>query len=109
MPANLSAALQITVVGISFVLAALAVLALLMDVLVRLTAEQPAPAAASEPAAGAIQPPVPNRRREAAAVAVAVALARQAHGRPAARLTPPSSPWQAAMRAQLLKQRERRR
>lgn len=108
MSENLSAALQISLVGMSFVLGALALLWLAMALLVRLTAERVAPApehVTEPPTSGAL-------KQRAAAAAVAVALARQptnTAGPTNARPAPQVSPWQAVMRAQLLKQRERRR
>ncbi len=108
MSANLTAALQISVIGMSFVLAALVLLWLVIAVLVRLTAEPSAPP--PEPAAA--PPADATLRQRAAAIAVAVALATQppSAARPMpAKLAPQLSPWQAARRTQLLKQRERHR
>ncbi len=101
---NLSVALQITVVGMSFVLAVLAWLWLIMAVLVRLTAEP----VTTEAAPAATMPAARVVRQRAAAVAVAIALARQARS-VAVAPRPLLSPWQAVRRAQLLNQRERRR
>lgn len=110
MSPNLAAALQISLIGMTFVLAALVLLWGVIALLVRVTADRLPPA--PEPA------PAPDLalRQRAAAVAVAVALAQQAAEPPsgpgtlpAARLAPPLSPWQAARRTQLLKQRERHR
>jgi Na+-transporting methylmalonyl-CoA/oxaloacetate decarboxylase gamma subunit len=115
-------ALQVTGLGMSLVFAAILLLWLLMAGLVRLTAEpvpaEPvAPDAAAELAAIAPGDAPPDaaagdvraRRRKAAALAVAVALAQANGARPAPALpTPPTanvSPWQAAMRANQLKQR----
>lgn len=116
MNENLSAALQITLVGMTFVLAALAVLSLAMAALVRLTAEPPPETRTPAPLPAQPAARAPSLSRHAAAVAVAVAVARtlgqpQAAGTPTARLVPPppTSPWQATMRARNLKQRERRR
>jgi hypothetical protein len=112
-------ALQVTGLGMSLVFAAILLLWLLMAALVRLTAEP----ASAEPAAGAelaaIAPgdapadAAPGdgraRRRKAAALAVAVALAQANGVRPAPAVSAPPtanvSPWQAAMRANQLKQR----
>ncbi len=106
---NLSVALQITVVGMSFVLAVLAWLWLIMAVLVRLTAEPVTTEAAPSVAAPAATVPAARVvRQRAAAVAVAIALARQARS-VAVAPRPLLSPWQAVRRAQLLNQRERRR
>jgi Na+-transporting methylmalonyl-CoA/oxaloacetate decarboxylase gamma subunit len=109
MQDNLSAALQISLVGMSFVLAALALLWLVMAVLVRLAADP----IVTRPEPSTEVPAPPALARQAAAVAVVVALAlRAAHPTPAPSDRPdPQVPsaWQAVMRAQLLKQRERRR
>ena len=107
MSANLTAALQISLIGMGFVLAALTLLWLVLALLVRFTTEPVPPAPAPEPDIA----PDPTLRQRAAAVAVAVALATQPpSARPTpAKLAPQLSPWQAARRTQLLKQRERHR
>lgn len=115
MLTNLSLAAQITLVGMGLVFAALILLWVVMDVLVRLARDRapngPAQAGESEPA-----PPEPAPRRElrrrAAAIAVAVALARQAEVQ--ARAFPVAQPdavtaWQAVTRARQLSQRGGRR
>jgi hypothetical protein len=105
---NLSAAFQISLAGLSLVLAALLLVWLLMAVLVRLTADR---APANSPLASAAEPARADLGQIAAA-AVAVALARRAGGvqpadeRPAAGV---AAPWPTLMRAQWLRQRERHR
>ena len=123
MSDNLTAALQISLVGMSFVLATLALLWQMMALLVRLTRDPAEPPAAAQPVPAAPLPAVRTGPAAlagaqqpaalAAAAAVAVALASQQASQPdpaAARPVPqPASAWQAAMRAQLLKQRNSRR
>ena len=113
MAENLNAALQITLVGMTFVLAALGLLWVMMAVLVRVTAErEPAALPAETPAGVTAGAPPRDVQRRAAAAAVALALARLAESHPAlppARPAPNVSPWQAVMRARLMRQRERRR
>jgi Na+-transporting methylmalonyl-CoA/oxaloacetate decarboxylase gamma subunit len=109
MAENLNAALQITLVGMTFVLAALGLLWVMMAVLVRVTAEREP---AETPAGVTAGAPPRDVQRRAAAAAVALALARLAESHPAlppARPAPNVSPWQAVMRARLMRQRERRR
>ena len=67
---NLILALEITVVGMGLVFAALILIWWMMALLTRLTAEKEAPA--GEPASAA---PETNERAEAAALAVAIAMA----------------------------------
>ena len=115
MSANLAAALQITLIGMTFVIAALALLAAVIAVLVRLTAEREPPESApvEMETPGPATPEPTTRARQAAAAAVAVALALAAEPHPArlgtAHPTAALSPWQAARRAQQLRQRERQR
>ena len=115
MSENLSAALQITLIGMSFVLAALALLAVVMAALVRLTADPPAPRPA-EPVTTPAPAPAMSTKQRAVAVAVAVAQALEQPRPPASPRTArdrpaplPASAWQATMRARNLKQREQRR
>jgi Na+-transporting methylmalonyl-CoA/oxaloacetate decarboxylase gamma subunit len=113
MGANLNAAIEISLIGMGFVLAALVLLSLVMALLVRLTAEPQAPPEVEPESAPAACDPALKQRAAAAAVAVAVAVAQPvaptapagSRSRPVAQL----SPWQAARRAQQLRQRERRR
>ena len=110
---NLSLAAQMTLVGMGLVFAAIILLWVVMDVLVRLARDRHAPAQAGE--AEPVAPePAPDRelRRRAAAIAVAVALARQAQAQ--ARAFPVAQPdavtaWQAVTRARELSQRGGRR
>lgn len=112
MSSELSLTLQITAIGMSLVFGAIVLLWGLMALLVRLTAERPAPAAAPDSS----RTPLELKRR-AAAAAVAAALAveaqRQAEG---AAFQPRESPfplppaasvsaWQAVRRAHLLNRR----
>jgi sodium pump decarboxylase gamma subunit len=115
MPANLSLALQITLAGMGLVFAAIILLWLVIDLLMRLARErQSAPQAEGEAQPAAPSLPAPDRelRRRAAAIAVAVALARQAEAE--ARAFPIAQPdavtaWQAVTRARQLTQRGGRR
>jgi Na+-transporting methylmalonyl-CoA/oxaloacetate decarboxylase gamma subunit len=117
MSENLSLALQITLVGMGIVFAAIILLGLVMAVLVRLTADKPE-AAGEESAAGEALPgatpgasaaDAQQARRRAAAAAVAIALAQQAdHSQPHAFPLPPTSlvsAWQAVMRTRILNKR----
>lgn len=100
----MSTALLLTFIGMTLVFAAIGLLWLLMEVVVRLAAERE-----PKPQATLVAPPAaeaPNNAALAAAVAVAVALALAAA--PAAAKAAPTaqvSAWQAAMRAQRLHQR----
>jgi Na+-transporting methylmalonyl-CoA/oxaloacetate decarboxylase gamma subunit len=111
MNENLNAALQITVVGMSFVLAVLALLWLVMVVLVRVTADPVTVEAAPALAAPSVIAPASRAvRQRAAAVAVAVAIALARPIPPvSAERRPQLSPWQAVRRVQLLNQRDQRR
>lgn len=108
LPPALSPALQITLVGMALVFAAILALWLLMAVLVRITAPRREPAPSPEP-----QPRTPDPEADlaaqAAAAAVAVALASQVPP-PAHFPLPPTalvSAWQAVRRAAQLNQRGR--
>ena len=106
MSENLRLALQITLVGMSLVFAAIVLLWGLMAALVRVTAEPP-PADSGKIGVGALaQPDDRELKRRAAVAAVAVASAHSQQ-RPALPLPPTAnvSPWQAVMRANHLKQR----
>ncbi len=97
MPPSLLLSLQITLVGMGLVFAAILLLWALMAVLVRLTAER-------GPQGGVAERQL---RERAAAVAVAAALER-ARQAPAQFPLPPTafvSAWQAVMRAGRLRQR----
>jgi sodium pump decarboxylase gamma subunit len=110
---NLSLAVQITVVGMGLVFAAIMLLWIVMDGLVRLARDRHASASPGESELPA-PAPAPERElmRQAAAIAVAVALARQAEAQ--IRAFPISQPdavtaWQAVTRARQLIQRGGRR
>jgi Na+-transporting methylmalonyl-CoA/oxaloacetate decarboxylase gamma subunit len=108
MSENLYLALQITVAGMGLVFASLALFAGVMAVLVRVTAEPPA-RPEPEPAAPAMDAGV---KAQAAAAAVALALAQESRTAAEGPLPPPTatvSPWQAARRANQLRQRGRTR
>ena len=114
MLGNLSLAAQITLVGMGLVFAAIILLWVVMDLLVRLARDRHAQpeAGEAEPAAPAEPPPDRELMRRAAAIAVAVALARQAEAQ--ARAFPVAQPdavtaWQAVTRARQLSQRGARR
>lgn len=106
MTENLTLALQITVVGMGLVFAAILLLWALMALLVRLAPEKgesQAPGTADDRLAEA------ERRRRAAAVAVSIAQAQQAQsGEPQEFPLPPTalvSAWQAVLRTRMLYKR----
>jgi len=114
MSENLMLALQITLVGMGIVFAAIILLGLVMSLLVRLAADKPqaavnedGPAAAAEEASAAEMELA--RKRRAAAAAVAIAMAQQAdHSQPHAYPLPPTpliSAWQAVKRTRILNKR----
>ncbi|MCG8353045.1 MAG: OadG family protein [Chloroflexales bacterium] len=107
MSEQLAIALQITLLGMGLVFGAILLLWLVMDVLVRFTAERDEP----EVAAPAAPPPsdMRVRRQQVAAIAVAVALAQENAAEPQRPVpsTTPMSAWQAVMRGRQLKQRGR--
>ena len=112
MPENLSLGIQITLVGMGLVFAAILLLWAVMAALVWLARDRQPPAVDAEPAhpGPAAAPPEPDRmlKRKAAAIAVAVALARQAEAE--AHTFTVSQPeamgaWQTVTRARQLNQR----
>jgi len=112
MSENLALALQITLVGMGIVFAAIILLGLVMEGLVRLAAQQSATEHNDEETAemsAATSAAESGRRRRAAAAAVAVALAQQAdQSQPHAFPLPPTalvSAWQAVMRTRILNKR----
>lgn len=106
MTGNLMLALQITVVGMGLVFAAILLLWGLMALLVRLAPER---SPADEPATQDAALAEAERKRRAAAIAVAVALARQDElHEPHEFPIPPTalvSAWQAVMRTSMLSKR----
>ncbi len=114
MEENLANALQITVVGMGLVFAAILLLWGLMALLVRLTADAPVaePPAEAEPTADDTNDTDLKRRVAIAAVSVALA---QADSAPTPVLTAAAprgatlSPWQAANRANPLKHQRQQR
>ena len=106
-PSPLSQAFFITVTGMGLVFVLLGLLWALMALIVRMTAERPAPT--PETASPADMPPdldqETNRRRRAAAAAVAVALALQLPGDESTLQSMPISPWQATLRGNALSRR----
>jgi Na+-transporting methylmalonyl-CoA/oxaloacetate decarboxylase gamma subunit len=117
MADNLLIALQITLVGMGIVFGAILLVALMMLLLVRLTAASPAaalpqtrqarPQPARDVGRAAADDEEQRRKRAAAAVAVSQALARRNAEPGAVPTLPPApvSPWQAVMRGRQLKQR----
>lgn len=106
MSPNLLIAIQITVVGMALVFAAIVLLWGLMAVLVRVTTEKPKP----EPVEVAeVAQPLTNAKRRAAIAAVVVALQLEKESKFTTQMVlPPTatvSAWQAAMRANRLKLR----
>ncbi len=103
----LSQAFFITVTGMGLVFVLLGLLWALMALIVRMTAERPAPA--PEPASPVDMLPdidrETDRRRRAAAAAVAVALALQLPGDESTLPSMPISPWQATLRGNALSRR----
>jgi Na+-transporting methylmalonyl-CoA/oxaloacetate decarboxylase gamma subunit len=103
MDENIAIALQITLAGMGLVFAAILVLWLVMDLLVRLTAER-----RPEPAHSVAADEEQDRRRLAAALAVAVAVAVELEEKPNVMPLPPTalvSAWQAVTRSNLLDKR----
>lgn len=105
MSENLYLALQITLVGMGLVFAAILCLWGLMALLVRLAPER----AAEPPAAETAAQGEASRKRRAAVIAVAIALAQQAdRSEPHEFPLPPTalvSAWQAVMRTRMLNKR----
>jgi Na+-transporting methylmalonyl-CoA/oxaloacetate decarboxylase gamma subunit len=106
MTSDLIVALQITVVGMGLVFAAILLLWGLMALLVRLTperGEEQTQEASDDRLAET------ERKRRAAAVAVAIALAQQAESREPNEFPLPPTPlvsaWQAVMRTSMLNKR----
>ena len=102
---NFTLALQITVVGMGLVFAAIILIWGMMALLIKLTAEK-------EPADAQVYTPIPDHdeKAQAAAIAVAIAMAEhqlsQMHPLPA----PPAaivSAWQLGMRTRQLSQKGR--
>lgn len=105
MSENLVVALQITVIGMGLVFAAILVLWGIMALLVRLTSEKPEAVQKAQEA----QRTEMDRKRRAAVAAVAYALAQQAdQNEPHEFPLPPTSlvsAWQAVMRTKMLNKR----
>lgn len=106
MTSNLIVALQITLIGMGLVFAAILLLWGLMALLVRLAPER---APETAPDAEQARQAETARKRRAAASAVAIALAQQAQrGEPHEFPIPPTalvSAWQAVMRTSMLSKR----
>lgn len=104
MNPNLLIAIQITVVGMALVFAAIILLWGLMALLVRVTAEKPETVEVASATTDTL-----SAKRQAAIAAVAVVLALEKESKPAMQMVlPPTatvSAWQAAMRANRLKLR----
>jgi Na+-transporting methylmalonyl-CoA/oxaloacetate decarboxylase gamma subunit len=107
MSEQLAIAFQITLIGMGLVFGAILLLWLVMDALMRFTAERDEPEVAAPEAPPPFDPRA--RRQQAAAIAVAVALAQGRAAEPQRSLsaTTPVSAWQAVMRSRQLKQRGR--
>jgi Na+-transporting methylmalonyl-CoA/oxaloacetate decarboxylase gamma subunit len=117
MSENLILALQLTLVGMGVVFAAIILLGAVMAILVRLAADKPETAEDLAPAelisaaqeAEALAQVELARRRRAAAAAVAVALAQQTDStEPHEFPLPPAAivtAWQAVMRTRILNKR----
>lgn len=107
---NLGLALQITVIGMGIVFAAIVLLWGIIALLVRATTDAPSTEPEETPAAAVSLPADSQLRRRAAAVAVAVAMAQE--GQPKTDFSPlpphPISPWQAMLRGRQIEQLERR-
>ncbi len=102
---NLSLSLQITVIGMGLVFAAILLLWGMMAALVRLTPDRAEAGSEAEPEAPAAEQ---ERKRRAAAAAVAVALAQADTTLPHEFPEPPTaivSAWQAVQRSRQLSQR----
>ncbi len=108
---NLELALQITVVGMGIVFAAIVLLWGIIALLVRATTDAPS-TEREETIATAVSPLANSQlRQRAAAIAVAVAMAQEGQ-RPKTDFSPlpphPISPWQAMLRSRQIEQLERR-
>jgi Na+-transporting methylmalonyl-CoA/oxaloacetate decarboxylase gamma subunit len=101
----LSQAIFITVTGMGLVFVLLGLLWGLMALIVRMTAERPAPASASPATIPPDREQETDRRRRAAAAAVAVALALQQPGDESVPQSMPISPWRATLRGNALSRR----
>jgi Na+-transporting methylmalonyl-CoA/oxaloacetate decarboxylase gamma subunit len=100
---NLILALEITVVGMGLVFAALILIWWMMALLTRFTAEKEAPAGETAPAAPEI-----NEKAQAAALAVAIAMAEHQLSQAHPLEDPPTaivSAWQLGMRSRQLSQK----
>ena len=100
---NLILALEITIVGMGLVFAALILIWWMMALLTRLTAEKEAPAGETASAA-----PETDERAEAAALAVAIAMAEHQLSQAHPLKDPPTaivSAWQLGMRSRQLSQK----
>jgi len=100
---NLILALEITVVGMGLVFAALILIWWMMALLTRLTAEKEAPAGETASAA-----PETDERAQAAALAVAIAMAEHQLSQAHPLKDPPTaivSAWQLGMRSRQLSQK----
>ena len=106
MSENISLALQITVVGMAVVFAAIMVLWGLMAILVRIAPDQ---RKESKPEKLTLYQEQAERKRRVAAIATAIALAQQANtSEPHEFPLPPTaivSAWQAVMRTRMLNKR----
>lgn len=107
---SLGVALQITVIGMGLVFAAIVVLWGLIALLAKATAGMAAPEPEAAPLPSVSPAPLSVLRRRAAAIAVALALAQQAQ--PKAKISPlasqPIHPWQAVLRSGQMERWERR-
>src|SRR5512139_2069529 len=100
---NLILALEITVVGMGLVFAALILIWWMMALLTRFTAEKDAPAGVTAPAA-----PETDEKAQAAALAVAIAMAEHQLSQAHPLQDPPTaivSAWQLGMRSRQLSQK----
>ncbi len=108
---NLGLALQITVVGMGIVFAAIVLLWGIIALLVRATADAPSTESVETPVATVSPLANSQLRQRAAAIAVAVAMAQEGQ-RPKTDFSPlpphPISPWQATLRGRQIEQMDRR-
>lgn len=112
MSSSFIIAVQISILGMSLVFAAIAVLWVMLNLLVRFTSERKTNGSLPEDVE-TLRQIAATRRRRAAMAAVAAALAREASRvEPHEFPLPPTeqvSPWQAVMRTRILSKRGRTR
>lgn len=111
MSTDLSLAIQITIIGMGLVFAAIVLLWLLMAVMVKITATRSEPSPEAQPEYALPKASI-ERKRRAAIAAVVAAIYRERPPEVHEFPLPPTatvSPWQAVLRAQHMSKRGRTR